>query len=175
MILEAHALRRDGMDELLERTRLSRNPFTRLKLSALCRRDVPITTARDAIGWWEARRIPYNLVVGSAGIFTCIIMGIVATGNFFLLNSDFGLPDPPLFALFGVVIYGITANVCFTGGWLAELVLRKIWPGEADRFATLTFSVGLVFSVLLTLAPGIVVGSAGIFGLVGHLLGLPHK
>lgn len=163
------------MGELFEGTGRPRNAFTRLRLSALCRRDVPITTVRDVIGWWEARRIPFNLIVGSAGFLSFIVMGIVATGSFFLFNSDFGLPDPPLFALFGVVIYGIMANVCFTAGWLVELVIRKIWPAEADRFATLTFSLGLVFSVLLTLTPGIVVGSVGVFGLLGHLLGLPHK
>lgn len=163
------------MGESFERTGRQRNAFTRLRLSALCRRDVPITTVRDMIGWWEARRIPFNLIVGSAGVLSFVVMGIVAAGSFFLFNSDFGLPDPPLFALFGVVIYGIMANVCFTGGWLVELVMRKIWPREADRFATVTFSLGLVFSVLLTLTPGIVVGSAGLFGLLGHLLGLPHK
>ena len=163
------------MGESFEGTGRPRNAFTRLRLTALCRRDVPITTVRDVIGWWEARRIPFNLIVGSAGVLSFIVMGIVATGSFFLFNSDFGLPDPPLFAVFGVVIYGIMANVCFTGGWLVELVIRKIWPGEADRFATLTFSLGLVFTVLLTLTPGIVVGSVGVFGLLGHLLGLPHK
>ncbi len=103
-----------------------------------------------------------------------IVVGIVGAGSSILFNSDFGVPDPPLFALFAVVIYGIMANVCFTGGWLAELVLRKIWLREADRFATLSFSLGLLFSVLLTLAPGIVVGAAGVFKLVGHFLGLPR-
>jgi hypothetical protein len=160
--------------ESFEGTGRPRNAFIRLRLSALCRRDVPVTTVRDVIGWWEARRIPFNLIVGSAGVLSSVVMGIVATGSFFLFNSDFGLPDPPLFALFGVVIYGIMANVCFTGGWLVELVIRKLWPGEADRFATLTFTLGLIFSVLLTLTPGIVVGSVGLFGLLGHLLGLPH-
>lgn len=159
------------MGESLERLEQSRGAFTRLKDSALCRRDVPITTVRDMIGWWEARRIPFNLIVGSAGLLSVMVMGVVATGSSLLFKSDLGLPDPPLFALFGVVIYGIMANVCFTGGWLAELVVRRVWPREADRFATLSFSLGLVFSVLLTLAPGIVVGSAGVFGLLTHLLG----
>jgi hypothetical protein len=77
-------------------------------------------------------------------------------------------------ALFAILLYGIAANLFFTGGWLAELVVRKIWPREADRFATLSFSLGLVFSVLLTVTPGIVVGVGGIFGLVGHFLGVVH-
>ena len=36
---------------------------------------------------------------------------------------------------------------------IAEIVVSKLWPQEADRFATLSFSLGLVFSVLLTLTP----------------------
>ncbi len=163
-----------GFEETRKQLERPRGAFTRLKSSALCRRDVPITTVREMIGWWETRRIPYNLIVGSAGVLSVIVVGIVGAGSSILFNSDFGVPDPPLFALFAVVIYGIMANVCFTGGWLAELVLRKIWLREADRFATLSFSLGLLFSVLLTLAPGIVVGAAGVFKLVGHFLGLPR-
>ena len=36
---------------------------------------------------------------------------------------------------------------------IAEIVVSKLWPQQADRFATLSFSLGLVFSVLLTLTP----------------------
>ena len=140
-----------------------------LKLSALCRRDTPLTRVRDVIGWWEARRIPFNLIVGSAGVLTCFLVGItaVATETF---GTEFGLPDPPVFALFGVIAYAIAANLCFTGGWLAELVVRRIWPAEADRFATLSLSTGVVFSVLLTLAPGVVIGAAGLFQALTHVL-----
>lgn len=133
---------------------------------------MPVNSARDAIGWWEARRIPFNLIVGSAGIFTCIVVGIVALGSEVLFHREFGLPNPPLFALMGIVIYGILANVCFSIGWVAELIVRRIWPREADRFATLSFSLGVIFSVLLTLAPGFLVGAGGIFKLLNHLRGI---
>jgi hypothetical protein len=121
------------------------------------------------IGWWESRRIPFNLIVGSAGILTCIVVGVVGLGAEILFNSEFGLPNPPGFAVVGIILYGIMANICFTCGWIVELVVREFWPSEADRFATLTFSLGLVFSVLLTLAPAVVVGAGGLFGLMRHL------
>jgi ABC-type branched-subunit amino acid transport system permease subunit len=151
------------------------HPFTWLRNSLLCHREVPPTTARQVIGWWEARRIPFNLVVGSAGLVSCIVVGVVALGSYFLYDSELGMPDPPLFALFGILIYGIAANVCFTGGWITELIIRQIWPAEADRFATLSLSLGLVFSVLLTLSPALVVGAAGIFEVMGHVFGVVHK
>jgi len=112
---------------------------------------------------------------GSAGILTCIAIAIVGMGSYIFFNSDFGLPDPPLFAIFGVILYGILANVCFTGGWVAELIVQRIWPEEANRFATTSFSLGLILSVLLTLTPAILVGVAGIFKLVSHFLGMVHQ
>ena len=147
----------------------------RLRASILCSREVPAASAWETIGWWEARRIPFNLIVGGTGIVSCVVVGVVGLGSYFLFNSEFGLPDPPLFALFAVIIYGVMANVLFTGGWVVELVVRKAWPQQADRFATLCFSLGLVFSVLLTLAPAIVIGAGGILGLLGHLLGVVHE
>ena len=148
------------------------SPFAALRASVLCRRDMPLNSARDTIGWWEARRIPFNLIVGSVGILTCIIVGIVGLGSEVLFHSEFGLPNPPLFALFAVTIYGILANACYTGGWVAELIVRKIWPREADRFATLSFSLGVVFAVVVTLAPAALVGAGGIFKLLRHLRGI---
>jgi ABC-type branched-subunit amino acid transport system permease subunit len=153
---------------------LGRGAFARLKSSILCARDVSPRSAWDAIGWWESRRVSFNLIVGSAGILSCIVVGVVGLGASILFDSDFGLPDPPAFALVVILIYGIMANICFTGGWLAELVVRRLWPREADRFATVSFSLGLVFSVLLTLTPAIVIGAGGIFGLFTHLFGGSH-
>jgi hypothetical protein len=149
------------------------HPFSRLRGSSLCRRDIPVTSAGETIGWWETRRIPFNLIVGIAGMISTVVVCVVGMGSYFLFDGDFGFP-PSLFAVFGVLLYGIAANVCFTGGWLAELVVRKIRPTEADRFATLSFCLGLIFSVVLTLTPAVVVGALGIFGLVGRLLGVSH-
>ncbi|MEO7193080.1 MAG: hypothetical protein ABI051_18695 [Vicinamibacterales bacterium] len=84
------------------------------------------------------------------------------------------MPYPPLFAIFGIVLYAVMANVCYTGGWLAELVVRAAWPQQANRFATLTFSIGVVFSVLLTSAPGVLLAAGGVFGLIGHFWGVKH-
>jgi hypothetical protein len=147
----------------------------RLASLPLFRRDSPTPSARAAIGWWEVRRIPYNLIVGCAGIVTCIVIAIIGLGSYFFFNSDFGLPGSPLLAVFGVIIYGFLANLCYTGGWIAELIVRRAWPEEADKFASRTFLLGLLFSVLLTLTPAIVVGVAGIFELASHILGTVHQ
>jgi hypothetical protein len=115
-----------------------KHPFARLRNSILCRRDVSPASACEAIGWWEARRIPFNLIVGIAGLLSCIMIGVVGVGSLFLFNSDFGSPGSPLGSIFLFVIYGIAANILFTGGWVAEMIIQKLWTAQADRFATLT-------------------------------------
>jgi hypothetical protein len=146
----------------------------RLGKSSLFGRDTPVKNTKEAIGWWETRRASYNLIVGGTGIITCAVILIIGAAASIFFNSDFGLPDPPLFAIFGVIVYGVMANVCFTGGWVTELIVRRVWADEADRFATSAFSLGLAFSVLLTLIPAIIVGVIGFFLLVRHILVRGH-
>ena len=43
-------------------------------------------------------------------------------------------------------VYGIAANLCFTGGWVAELFVKRLWPGRIDVFGEVAFFVGTVFS-----------------------------
>jgi hypothetical protein len=149
--------------------------MSRIKTSTLCQRDTPVSTVWQAIGWWESRRVAFNLIVGSAGVLSSLIVGIVGLGSHLLFDSDFGVPGSPLLTVFAVAIYAVMANVCYTGGWIAELGIRRAWPEQADRFATLTLALGVVFAVLLTLSPAVLVGAFGLFGLVGHLVGVVHS
>ena len=154
-------------------TAVMRKLFGRLRGSLLCERNTPMVSARQTIGWWEARRVPFNLIVGIAGIMTIAVVIVVSLAAYFLFSSDFGFPDSPLLAVFGVIFYALVVNICYTGGWIAELVIRTLWPEQADRFATLSLSLGVLLTVLVTLLPAIIVAAAGIFGLVGHLFGVP--
>jgi hypothetical protein len=144
----------------------------RLGTLSLFRRDVPVTKAWDAIGWWETRRVPYNLIVGGAGILTCVVISIFAAVGMLVFGADFG---SPLSGLIGILIYGIMATICFTFGWVAELVVWKAWPQQVDRFAIESFSLGLVVSVLLTLTPGILSIVVGIFFLLSRLRHFVHN
>ena len=40
----------------------------------LFRRERPSERTWDIVAWWESRRIPYNLIVGAAGIASAIVM-----------------------------------------------------------------------------------------------------
>ncbi len=71
-----------------------------------------------------------------------------------LFSEPIGWPDPPLFAIFGVIAYAVVANICYTAGWMAELISREIWGDKAKGFAEISFTLGTVFSFFLTLVPG---------------------
>ena len=103
--------------------------------------------------WWEARRVPYNAIVGVTGLISSAVMVAVAFTCESRGGAPIGLPDPPAFAIVAVLLYGVLANLCYTGGWITEVVVAKVWAVDTSRFGPIAFTLGTVFSVLLTLAP----------------------
>jgi hypothetical protein len=77
---------------------------------------------------------------------------------------------PPVVAIFAVVAFGVMANVCFTGGWIAELLVAKVWPEEGKAFGKISFCLGLAFSILLTLLSGVLIAGVGAVSLLVHVL-----
>ncbi len=117
----------------------------------LLERDHRVLSVRETILWWEWRRGPYNLLVGCAGVISIASSVLTALST----KSQCGIPDPPFFAVIGVVLYGLVANVMYTGGRLFEIALRRYI--EPRTFARRTFLIGLVFSVLLTISPAFLI------------------
>ena len=130
-------------------------------LALLYARPVGPLRSKAVILWWEARRIPYNVIVGAVGMVSSAVMVTVA----FTCNSrggaPIGLPDPPVLAIMGVLMYGIAANICYTGGWITELVVARFWRVDTAPFGPIAFALGTAFSVLVTLIPaGLVIAAA---------------
>jgi len=105
------------------------------------------------VGWWEARRVPYNVIVGAVGLVSAAVMVGVAFACERRGGAAIGLPDSPLFAIAGVLLYGIIANVCYTGGWITELLVARFWRADRSRFGPIAFTLGTGFSVFATLVP----------------------
>jgi hypothetical protein len=139
----------------------------------LFRRPAEPLTPWQVIGWWELRRLAYNLIVGATGLFSVATAVTVSVICDKLIGEPIGMPDPAIFAIVGIVVYGIMANVCFTGGWVVELFLAQVWAVRPSRFGQIAFSLGLLGSVFLTLLPaGYIVISAAVT-LVLHAAGVP--
>lgn len=105
-------------------------------------------TVLSVIGWWEARRLIFNMIVGFVGLVT--------------LEQMIGFaPRSSLYQ--AAFVYGIMANACYTLGWLAELVARFLWKDKAEHFGGILLSLGLLFSVALTIAPAAMLFIVNIF------------
>jgi hypothetical protein len=101
-------------------------------------------TRPEIVFWWESRRFAYNLVAGIIGIaswFSVLIFGSLAVKP----GVDF---EEPLGMIFGPFLWAFLANVCYTSGWLLDIVAYR---GEPRRKL---FQTGLLFSILLTALPG---------------------
>ena len=95
--------------------------------------------------WWESRRPAFNLIVGAAGVSTLLSLELLA--RLLLPLEDFSVP----WVL--VLVYGVAANVCYTFGFLFELLLHRLWGDDVAPVGPTLFRHGLVFSVGVTLLP----------------------
>lgn len=93
----------------------------------------------SVILWWEFRRPAYNLIIGLCGTLTLIALST--------LNHA-----PIAFLAMGALSYGCTANICYTFGWILELLARSVYEQKAKNIGPVLFKLGTVFSVLVTLA-----------------------
>ena len=119
------------------------------------------------IAWWEKRRFFYNKILAGVGTLTCILMiscGVISEP---LVGEAIGIPDPPILVPLGIIFYGIMANVCFTGGWIAELLLARLRPeARTDLFGLRAFRLGVKFSVAVTIFPALLCWAVFLFSLV---------
>jgi hypothetical protein len=108
------------------------------------------------IAWWEKRRPLYNAVVGTTGLVTIGVLSAVL-GPVMLVQPGTWI---------GIAAYGVAANLCYSFGAPAELLLQR-WLGR-DTYALgpALFRYGLVYSVGLTLFPL----ALGTFALIAKLL-----
>ncbi len=123
-------------------------------------------TPSSLLRWWEARRLPYNLVVGGTGLVT---LGVVTVVGVLPPVHHPGLVVWPQ-VLVGVVVYGVLANVGYSLGWTTEMLMRLVWKGEAPEAGPALFRQGLSFAVGLTLLPIPVAVMSWLARLAGHLL-----
>jgi len=110
-----------------------------------------MSKTREVIVWWEVRRIPYNMALLVVGLVSVAAIEWVG-GRLTRAGEDF---VEPLFLLFGVIIYAVLANVCYSLGWITELIWRPDDNTDKRAIRTRLFRNGLLFSVGLTALPAL--------------------
>jgi hypothetical protein len=134
-------------------------------MTALARLLFPAPALRRSpemlFAWWESRRPTYNLLVGGAGLVTLGTIQVLS-----LLPPHMPLSVPWQ----AVVLYGVSANVCYTFGYLLEWLFGQLWGDEVAPVGPTLFRHGLIFSVWLTLLPIGIAWLGYLFGALKWLL-----
>jgi hypothetical protein len=105
---------------------------------------------RDAIRWWELRRIPFNAGMLAAG---CVTLGAWAWVNGQMVKDSQDVGEPFLILLLVVPLYALLANLLYTRGWLSEKDGNAKTPDERSR----TFRKWFIRALLITIAPGLLI------------------
>jgi hypothetical protein len=99
------------------------------------------------IGWWELRRIPYNLIVGLLGIANLFMF-------FLFIHLAHGLePGEDAVEPLAIIFAPIVINILYTAGWMAELILRIIWREKSPDIGPILFKLGISFSLFAIFFP----------------------
>jgi hypothetical protein len=129
-------------------------------------RDYPHLSGWDVILWWEYRRFFYNMVVAGAGAVAGVLIISCALIAEPFGGETMGIPDPPIFAPFAILAYGVMANICYTAGWVVELLLAKFNSGRStNAFGLGAFRLGVKLSMGLTLTPALLAWADFLFRL----------
>jgi hypothetical protein len=116
---------------------------------------------RDSILWWELRRIPFNGLILLAGLFSFGVIELI--GSRLVKRGDDVVEPMALIA--GGAVYVIAANLCYTLGWITELLWSRDDASFAETMRPAIYRRGLMFSLVLTLSPAILVPLAwAVFG-----------
>ena len=101
------------------------------------------------IGWWELRRVPYNVIVGSVGLCSLVL--------FFLFITQSGVLQPGEDAEepMAIILAPFLINICYTGGWIVEIVSRFVLRERVERLGPLLLKLGLCLSLVVALLPSV--------------------
>lgn len=113
------------------------------------------------IAWWESRRIPFNLVVGTygAGCFAAFAWALTTSGR---LEPGDDLVEP-----IALLAAPVGVNVLYTLGWLVEVLARLLMPGLSSRFGPKLLGLGLGLGLTLISLPAVSWGGYRLLQVVG--------
>ncbi|MBL4655687.1 MAG: hypothetical protein JKY33_07685 [Bacteroidia bacterium] len=93
------------------------------------------------IGWWEVRRILYNLIVLISGILSMVIM-------LALVNLE---PGEDLQEPIAIIGFAIICNLGYSLGWFTEIFRQK-----SKTYAPKMFKRGLFFTLFWVFLPAVI-------------------
>jgi len=92
------------------------------------------------ISWWELRRFLYNIIVLVCGLISLSIMYAIVDLK----------PGEDLIEPLAIIGFAIVSNICYTFGWLTEILSEK-----SITYGATMFKVGLGFTIIMVFIPAV--------------------
>ena len=99
--------------------------------------------------WWEARRIPYNFLVGIVA-FPCLILFYL-----FVYLADELQPGEDALEPMALFAAPVLVNAAYTAGWIVELLLRALLGRMPPATGPALLKLGLALSLVCIATPPI--------------------
>jgi preprotein translocase subunit Sec61beta len=100
-------------------------------------------TAGGIITWWEERRVGFNAILFAAIIVAAIVSA--ATNSQGIETRLLGAGETFILSIFFLLF---PANIWYTGGWIADLLVKKGLRLNVTGFGPWALGAGIVFSLL---------------------------
>ena len=118
-------------------------------------------SAWSIIGRWEARRLPYNLIVGGFGFGSLMLFFLFMSAPGMLPSGEDAVePLALLAALIGM-------NFCYTAGWVVELLHKWTSRSGIGDTGPVLLKLGIGFSLFVVCIPTVLAGLAFLGRLIG--------
>ena len=101
----------------------------------------PQPTAGAIIRWWESRRLHYNVITLAWAALWILV-------SYFGGNPMWSATPLTILTVLGIQFF---ANIWYTGGWIVDLIVKKVLHISWRGFGPWGFALGLVFSLLFIL------------------------
>ncbi|HVU85798.1 MAG TPA: hypothetical protein VHD36_00655 [Pirellulales bacterium] len=124
------------------------------------RPDRPLTVG-EIVGWWEMRRLAFNLVFFGYGLI-CFIVFLAA-----LSSSGHLAPGEDAVEPLAIPFTVLASNVLYTLGWIVETIARVVFRTLTPRLGPVLFGFGLGFSMLVLSVPATIWTAVRLLQLAG--------
>lgn len=115
--------------------------------------DVPSGQAsnHEVIEWWEARRWTYNKLVFGYGIPAFVLFMAISWMPGVLPPGEDAVE--PMALIVAPVMMPIAVNICYTFGWISELIWRFVSRDKTKRTGRFIMQAGVGFSLFVITLP----------------------
>jgi len=118
----------------------------------------------QVVVWWEKRRIPFNIVIGSYAV-VCLAGFLWA-----IITSGTLKPGEDAIEPLALLVAPLGINILYTLGWLVELPSRRFLSHLTPQFGPILLAAGTGLGLFLITIPAVLWVGYRVLQLLGTLV-----